>query len=98
MAKKITVRMEMNRVQRNLFDEFGKALLVLRLLPEAFLQLAAPDECKGGIDTLMARFLSHDGLWILRVSRHSLHAARLFQQRAAVGLDARRSSEGTENR
>ncbi len=53
------MRMEVNGIEGDLFDEFGKFFLVICLLPQAFLHLAAPDEGKCGIGDVMCDLLGH---------------------------------------
>ena len=81
MPEKIAMGMEMDGIERHLFDEFGQFFLVLRLLSQTFLDLAAPDECKRGIGNLMAGLLGHvvHGMARVNGSLHfSAYSAALF--------------------
>src|SRR5689334_15776153 len=73
MPEKVTMGMKVDGIQRNLFYEFSQALLVLRLLAKAFLQLTTPDERKRRFGDLVLNLLVHTiqgpSFWLVYWSR-----------------------------
>ncbi|GIW54053.1 MAG: hypothetical protein KatS3mg082_0457 [Nitrospiraceae bacterium] len=64
VPQKITVRVEVNRIDRHFFEQFGQFFFIVGLLAQQFLQLAAADECERRVRrsraSLLAFLLRHE--------------------------------------